>query len=185
MKYLLLVALFLTGCGTLRTTTFSVDGRLQPYFQYFMEEAGYRNKHINSSELIMRFAPMSHGVLAHCYFDEETRFVGIVPYKVSIPVVEFSEAYFNGALEVQRREVVSHELGHCLLHRGHDDRLEPYTGYPVSLMYPFSIAYHSPLYYSVHESNYMDELFGVQSSRAASKLIDYSITADGCSEESK
>lgn len=185
MRLALCIALFLTGCGTLRTTTFRVDDRLQPYFQYFMEEAGYRNKYINSSELIMRFAPMPHGVLAHCYFDEETRFVGLIPYKVSIPVVELSESYFNSALEVQRREVVSHELGHCLLHRSHDERLEPYTGYPVSLMYPFSIAYHSPLYYSVHERDYMDELFSAQNSSIKSKIISYSTTINGCSEESK
>lgn len=94
------------------------------------------------------------------------------------------ESYWITATEAQREMVVYHELGHCLLGRGHEDGQLPlasggYTFKSIMNTYPDSLFYRQPTlddvnsqqlvfapksknnFYNKFHEFYMNELFGI------------------------
>ena len=60
-----------------------------------------------------------------------------------------------------KEELMYHELGHCILDRGHNDNLLPNSPIAYSIMNSYHIG---PQYYEANYSEYMKELFGVYTS---------------------
>jgi hypothetical protein len=47
--------------------------------------------------------------------------------------------YWNNTNDLNRKAIFEHEAGHCLLDRQHRLDLNPKTGFPSSLMYPYLV----------------------------------------------
>ncbi len=70
--------------------------------------------------------------------------------------VTFEPNFWNAASETQRELVVLHELGHCILYRGHLSTTLASGAY-ASIMYPVIL---SSATYLANQSHYLQELFG-------------------------
>ncbi len=85
----------------------------------------------------------------------ESSVVGLCETGTNIRRVTFDPDFWNTASEAQREILAHHELGHCVLYRGHrSDMLS--SGVPASMMYP------SVLPTSTYQNNYahyQSELF--------------------------
>jgi hypothetical protein len=60
--------------------------------------------------------------------------------------IKINKKFWETASEVQRRILIFHELGHCVLDRRHDDNLIQlgiYVNAPKSLMYSIPFGYES------------------------------------------
>jgi hypothetical protein len=82
--------------------------------------------------------------------------------------VTFDPDFWNSVSETQREQLAHHELGHCMLYRGHRSTLLT-TGKPASLMYP---SIFSSSTYMADYDYYQAELFGQAMVEASSSLVD-------------
>lgn len=141
---------------------------------FFSFSCGYNNREfsekkdviIETTELefyINKFTELSGddrlieatGIIVH--FDElEGRTAGICTLKGdSEPVIKIDRDYWENATEVAKENLMFHELGHCILRRGHlDDYIDKK---PVSLMNSFLI----PYYYGKDKQYYQEELYSI------------------------
>lgn len=71
------------------------------------------------------------------------------------PIVSIKGSYWNTKGDVTRQMLINHELGHCLLLRGHNSVVDG-DGNPVSLMYPRMF---SSSLYTASREEYVEELF--------------------------
>lgn len=73
----------------------------------------------------------------------------------SAPVISVKKSYFEKISEWHKREIMFHELGHCILGLDHDERLE--HGRVASIMYPESQG--ETIYNAMTASHYDTQLF--------------------------
>lgn len=73
----------------------------------------------------------------------------------SAPVISVKKSYFDTISEWHKREIMFHELGHCILGLDHDERLE--HGRVASIMYPESQG--DTVYNAVTSTQYDTQLF--------------------------
>jgi hypothetical protein len=136
MRFILLALVMLSGCGR----NF-VDPALAPYVQRFEAAGGLQIRYLN-----IHFGSLpskEEGLCSH----------------FPSPEVTIDSTAWQGLSEVQREVVVFHELGHCILGRGHLAETLP-GGFVASVMFPqVSIGIDQP-YYQEHRQAYIDELFG-------------------------
>lgn len=141
---LLLVIGSCVGCGHLGPTLVR-DAALEPYIARF--EALYG--HPVNSRLSYYFEELDDNIIGTCTIRPTKRLIKIDPSYWAL--VED---------DLEREQLMFHELGHCVLNRGHDETLTdlgPYHDVPTSLMYPVAFAYYD--YYSGFHDHYMRELF--------------------------
>jgi hypothetical protein len=79
------------------------------------------------------------------------------PYIYPLQIMIQSEQWRTSS-DMQREQLMFHELGHCLLRRQHDETTSP-NGTPMSIMYPFLVPEHT---YETFRDEYIKELFGVK-----------------------
>ena len=96
-----------------------ISNHFYPYVKRFADEAYRRNVYPNQSKLAalsIRFAFNlgDYNHLAEC--------------EVNTTQISVSESYWMTASEPEREVLIFHELGHCLLGRGHDDNVMPISG---------------------------------------------------------
>lgn len=100
-----------------------VDSRLRPFIEEFVKEAKSRGVPVNPETLgVMVFTALPAGIAGFCNSaDPSWSLVGLK----HTGVVLFDSDY-EGALEDPEdytfKALIFHELGHCLLQRGHDDK---------------------------------------------------------------
>lgn len=118
----LILLLLLTGCDErepiykITPRSVKIDPAFQPYVDQYLRAKGAPLKY---PEIQIRFANINDSAYAYCSYGNRT-----------ILVNNYS---WEGLSEINRLEVIVHELGHCDLDRPHDDD-EDENGNPVSIM---------------------------------------------------
>ena len=149
MKSVYLFFILLTGCAPKEHKVLSIDEKLQPYFDTFIREANYRNKFWFVDDLIIQFEeelPKKNNleILGNC----DTNSGGT-------PVVTINKKTFKRLSQNEKEMLIFHELGHCLLYKGHNDDLDD-DGVPVSIMNKYAF---SGNVYAKNREGYINELF--------------------------
>jgi hypothetical protein len=75
-------------------------------------------------------------------------------HEVVVDIVKWKFANLD-----ERKAMIYHELGHCLLNLGHDDKIDE-SGHPESLMNSFTLKGSDASYFRDHEQEYLDQLKG-------------------------
>lgn len=171
-KILLTLAfVFLAGCNdspkTLDNPDFKtvVDPALESYFQTFTSYAkGYGRPLSMNIEVAFASRPLipnQMNVVGVCVKYSGSAYI----YKTA--KVYIAEDYWQTISETTREHLMFHELGHCLLDRGHTTTSIAWTtggqSYetPISLMYPNMFS-QNPIFTPFVQNNfsaYLDELF--------------------------
>lgn len=150
---LLFLSILIVSCNSLETEV-TIDPALQPYVDQFLIEAQNRGVNIDLQEngLIMQFEE-----------DVSTAdYSGICRYRIGTNEVGIDKEVWGRLDEVERDRLIYHELGHCVLDRGHrNDKFD--NNIWVSLMRgdPLSgIELRMPVCYVWDRTSYyLDELF--------------------------
>lgn len=148
VKYLCL-GLFLSGCAQLpeHRKVFRIDNELLPYVKVFEKEASKRGLVIVIDDLVATIKVI-----------EDTEIAGTCETQQTPRIIIDKEYWVNGS-DASREQVIFHELGHCILGRGHNDASyspTPGVRVPASIM---SSSTHYEYVYSKYRSYYLDELF--------------------------
>ncbi len=144
MRYILLSALLLTGCGRGFHTKHdprAIHG-VNPVFQpYIAQYLSYKGSSL-SYDIPIQFADLNGSTVGLC-----TR------WSTGERQIEIDYDYWTYSFdENDKLETIIHELGHCDLNRGHESAMV--DGAPVSLMYPYVFSL-----LTEDISRYMKELF--------------------------
>lgn len=137
---------------------YSVPAEVEPYVQRFRDETKKRGQTLPTDNLIITFGPtQGSDVCGQCLLES-----GKTP-RITIS----TDAYcWRSASENERECLVFHELGHCLLNRGHRTERFPNNAY-VSLMNPDDRAVYATCAYPIgndacdkrpRRDYYLDEL---------------------------
>lgn len=128
MRYLVVLFIFLTGCGIEQASDprdiHGIDAAFTGYISQF--ESLYGN---SIGDVPMQFGDLDANVVGECIYWNTYREVKISSY------------YWQYLDNEGRYSVIFHELGHCVLGRGHDTATMPLTGRPDSFMYPYVFFY--------------------------------------------
>lgn len=135
-----IVLLTLTNCAG---KVVKVDPEFLPYVRLFEEQG-----RLVVDDIIMEFGDPTDG-------DGSKTNVGVCKIGFTkTPRVIIDPEFWENASNTQREIIVLHELGHCVLERGHDyDKLD---GCPMSVMYPYLLSNYC---YKSFKKAYLDELF--------------------------
>lgn len=150
-KLLLIYAFTLLGCGPEgQMHRIAIDPDLAPYYQGFVFEAEKQQVNLNVRDLVLEFIGR--------FTDPST--LGLCRYGL-VPTVNISREKWGYMNDLDREQVVYHELGHCILGRGHIHEIVVDNGEYIfkSLMDPFLFNYRM---YQDHHVYYMHELFHPQ-----------------------
>lgn len=154
--------LVLTGCqpddDPPAGAVYSVPTDVEPYVQHFRDEARQRGQPIAVANLVVTFGKTSGGdVCGQCLLE-----AGQPPR-----VILSADGYcWQNANANERECLVFHELGHCLLGRGHRTERFPNQSY-VSLMNPDNTGVYATCRYPIDDfcdkrprrEHYVNELF--------------------------
>lgn len=137
------------GCGEEEQVEVYIDPEVQPYLDLFIEEAGLRGMEIHIEEYALSISIEQidrENVAGQC-----TQASGSYNYIIIDPV------YWRAYTEMSREALLFHELGHCILERGHlDDQDE--DGFCVSIMESGG-GDCMMVYSETTREKYLDELF--------------------------
>lgn len=125
-----------------------VDERLWPYFRSFEDEASERGHAFDLRELNINGAIETiteQGVAGYCEYGSH------IDNQIAI-----DDNFWNRASDAFREFVVYHELGHCVLHRGHDETTA--NGICQSIMRSGTTSCNDN-YNTATRPTYIDELF--------------------------
>ena len=152
MLTIFLFFLILIACNKEEEATINqlyVDPELEHFFESFVEEAAARGLAIDLEEEqiegYIRNIP-DRDVIGQCAYSPAS------PRQVTI-----DEPYWNRANFTEKEIVVFHELGHCLLERGHRDEADS-LGNCISIMHSGLGDCELDFRNSTREA-YLDELF--------------------------
>ncbi len=74
----------------------------------------------------------------------------------SVPTITVDLDAWERSTALDREATIFHEMGHCVLRRGHTSDLDGVSGLPASLMYPLGV---EPEAYGERRDAYLGELF--------------------------
>ena len=137
---LLSVSSMIVGCGQgfRAINPGIVDPEFQPYVDKFMELGN-----ITVAGIDMYFSPQSGNVIGMCFVNGSYR------------DIEIDGVWWSTAGDLDREILIFHELGHCVLNRGHRN-FTLQDGCGGSLMDSYHIGSYC---YSKHYDYYIEELF--------------------------
>lgn len=184
MRILLLgiTCIALTSCGNIYGSHINTD--LQTYVNRFLQVAQEQGYNVSLDNLIVDYERLSGNVIGVCYLG-------------GVPKVGISESYWKrlAVSNSDREQLMFHELGHCLLGRGHLDIM--ITSVDTRDPVPESIMRYMHFSADVYNKNwiyYMKELFfhspqpmiyaGNVASQFPGQVYDGIITAPGTSNNS-
>ena len=134
-----------TGCGQPEHTNFvAIEPLVVPYVAIFEAESVARGLP-PVTNLVVQFGFTLWPQLAYCH---------MITYEV--PLVIVNAKWWQSASEGQREALVMHELGHCVLERGHNNAYNSISA-PESIMNAYLL---DARQYETHREYYLDELFG-------------------------
>lgn len=139
--FFLAVIVIVSGCG--RQSSF--DG-FEKYVSSFEAESKLRGINIDASKrsLKIEFANMAsnHRAICHSGFLEN-------------PTITVNPSNWSNQNESGKKWIMFHELGHCLLGKGHNSDLSS-DGEPVSIMHPSLFNW---AHFELNSKEYFDQLF--------------------------
>ena len=153
MKTILVFILFLTACGCPHKPQVNIDPILQPYFDSFFQAGMSQQVTVDISDIIIQFKVLSASGVNSIVYGSCTSNIN------ETPVVSINPNYWYSMTHDLQESLVYHELGHCLLGRGHTTAMfkaPDGTEQPVSIMYPNSTVV---VEYGILKSYYIQELF--------------------------
>lgn len=147
--FIFILSLGLVGCGIESKNLMNItptNSELKPYLDDFIAMAkinGYDTSRFNYIELGMTFGSL------------EGTTIGLCRTNYSQGQVTIDKDFWNNSFEVDKRALVFHELGHCLLFKGHESEKTLITltdssgisftrSLPSSIMNPTLISLHYP-----------------------------------------
>lgn len=153
--YMFLLIAALTSCGTRDDYPVTVDGEIDVYFARFTEATNIPVVGISAG-----FTDLPGTDVGRCTVTEHRDWSTGVLISNTERVITADIEQWASASDLRREEIIYHEIGHCLLGRGHDDRTYLNSGVPtpVSVMHPLAFG-DMPVYSEQHEY-YLNELTG-------------------------
>ncbi len=135
MKWLIFITLLFTACGKA-----VVDPTFLPYVDKFNQYAVEQKSDVRADGIGIAFYDGDGSAVAgHCQHGD----------------IEIVRADWDKWTDNIREVQVLHELGHCALHREHDNSKQD-NGLPKSIMNKYGIG---GLYDDSHKAYYLNELF--------------------------
>lgn len=132
MRYLILIALMLSGCGQQNSQArVTVDPALAPYMQSFESDVGASTAGISAqfADTSVYANPLGETV------GECTVWWGANGSVVK-RLIQISPTYWNTMDQYGKTELFYHELGHCALYAVHINTNNGPSGCYTSIMYP-------------------------------------------------
>lgn len=163
----LIMAFTFLGCGSSqkRKTTpvvYTENTDFQYYIDLFKQESSNYNP-VAVDSLVVQFGDLEKPTVGNC----------TVYRDMSSPVITIDRQFWEEADDVLRENLMFHELGHCILFRGH--KTTQSFGVPDSIMYPTLI----PQYYEYDRDYYIKELFSITRDWATLTSSDHFWSCDG------
>ncbi len=173
MKTSLVAAILLffciTGCRDQEINQFIIDERALPYVDNFFKEATKRAVSVPRENLILEFTDQI--TKEHCGECIKPKNGRKGQRKI---LIAMNKECWESQPEQNKEALIFHELGHCLLNRGHNDELFP-SGAPHSIMTTVLDGPYQPCYAVIDDSPeaikkcnrtirrayYIDELLGI------------------------
>lgn len=150
MKMLIIffISLMTVGCMQEPKLIYSIDSEFAPHLEVFKAEAQQRGIPMNINNLVMRFTKAfdKSETLAQCQYG-------------TTPTILVGLDFWNYSDPKTREQVIFHELGHCILGRGHLDDSVNLGGYNIIPKSIMSTLLFSTTYYDHNRTYYIDELF--------------------------
>lgn len=149
---IILLVLFCGGCNKNlgHDPQYSVNPVFQGYVEDFQNESDKMGKPVYIDDLVIKFSTrLESDTLGQCSYENPA-------YS---PTVLINQNLWQNHTEITKKVVLFHELGHCILHRGHDETFVtvPDGMYgPKSIMHPYM---QNDIYYSDNWSYYAHEMF--------------------------
>lgn len=139
MRYYCLLLLLLSGCGN----NLHIEAKYQPYVTAFEKRSITYGNPVQITNLKICTVPTitPNNVIAQCFY-------------YITPTIKVSEEFWSQMDVYLREQVLFHEIGHCILHRGHRSDLN--NNIPLSIMNPYEL---SADQYKNNYVQYMHELF--------------------------
>lgn len=162
----LLMLLVLSSCGKRRDRLY-IDPELKPYTDAFLAAGKIRGQPIEFKNIVImlddlaKYSPDTSRI-GGCFYNRSSEgFSGMDDYDDANIVIIDSKFFHDArANDYNKRDLISHELGHCVLGRKHDPRIT--RGLPESIMNPYLISLTiGPDFYLPMEHFYFDELFKI------------------------
>ena len=154
----LIPSILLASCGAIQhKSVYEVDPELEPYIHLFEERAFEQHLTITISDIKVYFVDdlgqdESSVTLAVCM--QYTTDDGM---NIDTPEIQVDRNEFKRITGPQHEALMFHELGHCVLHRDHDDtRVPAENNRYESIMSTYIVS--SYMYTHYYEA-YMHELF--------------------------
>lgn len=166
---ILLVGISLCGCAknshsepTPLPPTYGIEEQFTDLVEEFYQEANSRGIDLARNLVVSAKDNFSSDslpatVIGVCYYPSSQR---------QYPYVEIKKSFWDTADEDARRNLIFHELGHCLLYRDHDTSVQFASNMgrsvPLSIMYPYIIMTMSTevvSFYLNYITDYINELF--------------------------
>jgi hypothetical protein len=172
MKYYIGLFILLNGCAVVPHNDpreiRSTDQSLTPYIQDFESYYG------KSIDVPIGFKALTYPAVGMCTI-----------WSTGEKEIQIDPVYWSYIEHTEQTALVFHELGHCVLGRGHISTMmstDKLGDLPISLMY--SYVFYNPIVAAAGLwPHYVDELFTISkmpTPSASTDLINLSIISDGC-----
>lgn len=122
MKYYLVFVLLSFGCA--RVDVQLASAAIKPYVEDFQQNTGI--EFVNTDILLANIPPTD---------SEFPIKLGLCYPGVGINVILLNTDCFNNNSETNKKTILAHEIGHCVIGLGHNDKLLD-DGCPESVMHP-------------------------------------------------
>ena len=170
---IILITLSFTSCGVILQTEeikeYKIDKEFNGYLSKFKEYQIEMGGSGRIDNLIMRFnSSVRYPTLGTCteQYQETIEFLKRKIYKT--PIIDINPEAWSYMSASEKETLIFHELGHCILNRGHDNSSIYDGGYssyiPSSIMHEYAI---SSTFYESRYDHYIKELFGQENDSVA------------------
>lgn len=154
MRYLI-IALLMSGCGSPSTEFEGIDQAFEPYIELLSKEFSVRGRGLELN-LPINFKDLGSEVDGLC---KEHKRGGRTAHEIFI-----NPSRWEGMSDDMRLAVLTHEIGHCVYGRGHDDEVIELEGEQAlaTLMFNSVAALVITGQWERHREYYFNEFIGVE-----------------------
>ncbi len=132
---LMILATLSTACKKEVEGVF-VSPELEPYVAQFISESNQYGRDLGLENIKIEWASFSRSYLGMCtVYGDGSKTIGIS----AVLLQQYDAQLAAGTIVAAVSVVVNHELGHCLLDRGHDNSMSSQGSYWDSLMAQYAL----------------------------------------------
>lgn len=139
------LALASIACGRQQNRSEVNLGSFAPYAERFQKTAAEQGVHVEIDNLVIQFGELSN--------PRQNGLCELTAYQT--PTITIRQEIWDQMEDVDREELIFHEMGHCVLGREHTS-VQTSDGIPESIMNPYRI---SNSIYETNREYYISELF--------------------------